>query len=78
MNLPQEFSSSLFEFIVKTLFVHLDDPQEQIYSVIEDVLKKSVRINKERFLAIATDQQNKFSHPVRCKNLIEFAQGFQQ
>eukprot|EP00347_Sterkiella_histriomuscorum_P013730 403363587 len=70
--LPDPWSSSLYDYTVKNIFIHLDDQNQDIQNVIMEVLKLAARVQTEKFLEIALDQQQKFSHPGLCKALIEY------
>jgi hypothetical protein len=35
------------------MFVHLDDKNEEVWKAIADVLKKAVRIDREKFVDVA-------------------------
>lgn len=50
--LNENWSTSLYEYTVKNIFIHLDDQNEQIQKAIMEVLKASVRINREKFIDI--------------------------
>lgn len=43
-NLPNPWSTSLYEYTVKTIFIHLDDPNENIQKAVLNVLKKATRV----------------------------------
>ena len=43
-NLYDPWSSSLYEYTIKTIFVHLDDSNEEIQKAITNVLKKASRV----------------------------------
>lgn len=43
-QLPDPWSSSLYEYAVKTIFVHIDDPSEAIQQAVVAVLKKAARV----------------------------------
>ncbi|CDW75974.1 heat repeat-containing protein 2 [Stylonychia lemnae] len=70
--LPDPWSSSLYEYTVKNIFIHLDDQNQEIQTAIMRVLELAARVQTDKFLEIANDQMQKFSHPVLCKNLIEY------
>lgn len=70
---PNPWSSSLYEYSVKNIFIHLDDPNPAIQEAIIKVLKVAARVQTADFIAIATDCQSKFNRPIACKNLVEYA-----
>jgi hypothetical protein len=72
-QLPDPWSSSLYEYVVRNVFIHLDDQNQEIQRAIMEVLKLASRVQTEKFIEIAEDQQQKFAHPALCKALIEFA-----
>jgi hypothetical protein len=53
--LPEGWSSGLYDYCVKGIFIHLDDSNEQVRDAITKVLKKAARINPDIFLEIAYD-----------------------
>lgn len=53
--LPDPWSSSLYEYTVKQIFIHLDDQNELIQRAIMDVLKKAARVQTQKFIEIAED-----------------------
>jgi hypothetical protein len=52
---PDPWSSSLYEYTVKNIFIHLDDQNEEIQRAIMEVLKKAARIRTDKFLEIAEE-----------------------
>ena len=71
--LPDPWSSSLYEYTLKTIFIHLDDQNEKIQQAILVVLRKACRVQKRDFITIARDFENKCAHPALCKSLLDFA-----
>jgi len=67
------WSSSLYEYTVKNIFIHLDDPNQEIQKATTKVLEKAARVQTDDFIKVAEDCQAKFSHPVLCKNLVDYA-----
>merc|ERR1712078_485900 len=61
--LPPKGSRSLYEYILRTLFVHLDDPNPEIQQAIFGVLQVAVRQNYETFLHEAQAAGAKSTHP---------------
>jgi dynein assembly factor 5, axonemal len=72
-KLPDPWSSSLYEYTIKAVFIHLDDPSTEIQKRITSVLEKGSRVQTEDFLRIADECLSKHSHPVLVKNLIDYA-----
>ena len=72
--LPEEgWSTSLYPYTVKAVFIHLDDPNEAIQTAICSVLRKAARVQTRDFLEVAEECYEKQSHPVLCKNLMDYA-----
>ena len=70
-RLPDPWSSSLYEYSVKNIFIHLDDSNPEIQKAIREVLVQAARIQREKFFEIAEEQLHKFQHPSQVKSLIE-------
>ena len=54
-SLQNEWSSSLYDYTIKQIFVHLDDGNENVRKAVAEVLKKASRIRTSTFLKIAGD-----------------------
>jgi hypothetical protein len=74
-HLPNPWSSSLYEYTVKNIFIHLDDQNEAIQKAIMAVLRKAVRVQLPDFIAVAREMENKSAHPALVKSLLDFATG---
>ncbi|TNV72368.1 hypothetical protein FGO68_gene7948 [Halteria grandinella] len=72
--LPDPWSSSLYEYTVKNIFIHLDDSNPEIQKAIREVLVAAARIQRDKFYEIAEEQVHKFQHPSQVKALIEQVQ----
>lgn len=72
--LPEYWSSSLYPYTVKAVFIHLDDPSNAIQDAVTKVLQKAARVQTKDFLEVAQECYEKHSHPALCKNLIDYAQ----
>lgn len=59
-NIPTEWSSSLYPYTVKQIFIHIDDPNQQIQNAIVSVLQKATRVQTDDFISIARDSESKF------------------
>ena len=70
-HLPDPWSSSLYSYTIKQIFIHIDDPNQAIQQAIVKVLEKAGRVQTSDFLEIARDCETKFSHAVLVKNIIE-------
>ena len=66
-TLPDPWSSSLFEYTIKSIFVHVDDPNEAIQQAVTKVLHKACRVQTQQFIQLAGDISNKSAHPALCK-----------
>merc|ERR1711972_692561 len=60
--LPPKWSRSLYESILKTLFVHLDDPNPDIQQGVYSVLEAAVHQDYDTFLQEAKTAEAKSSH----------------
>ena len=72
-NLPDYWSSSLYPYTVKQIFIHIDDPNQTIQQAIVKVLEKAVHKQTDQFLEIARENESKFVHAILVKNLLELA-----
>ena len=72
-NIPEAWSTSLYPYTIKQIYIHIDDPNQQIQSAIVKVLEKSVRVQTDDFIEIARDCEHKMTHTVLCKNLLDYA-----
>jgi hypothetical protein len=63
-----------FRYILQTLFDNLDDSSEIIQKHIMEVLKTSIKLDKEDFLKLATDVQKTHRHQRAILELITAAQ----
>merc|ERR1712190_327850 len=72
--LPPKWSRSLYEYILKTLFVHLDDPNPEIQQGVYSVLEVAVHQDYGTFLAEAKVATSKSSHPRQCSELARLAE----
>ena len=71
--LPTNWSSSLYEYCIKTIFIHLDDNNENIQKAVVSVLKKASRILTQEFVKVAREMEGKSSHPALCQALLDYA-----
>lgn len=72
--LPDPWSSSLYEYTIKTIFIHIDDPSQTIQDAIMKVLRIAATKQTMDFINVARDQERKSAHPALCKSLAEYAQ----
>jgi len=76
--LPPKWSRSLYEYILRTLFVHLDDPNPDIQQGIYRVLEAAVHQDYDAFLLEAQAAGAKSSHPRLCEELARLAETLRQ
>merc|ERR1719277_1584761 len=76
--LPPNWSRSLYEYILRTLFVHLDDPNPQIQQGIYGVLEAAVHHDYTAFIREAQVASSKSSHPRLCEELGRLADSLRQ
>jgi dynein assembly factor 5, axonemal len=71
--LPNPWSISLYDYTIKTIFIHLDDQNPEIQRAIRGVLLAAARVQTEKFLEITEEQVGKFQHTSVISGLIEEA-----
>jgi len=76
--LPPNWSRSLFEYILRTLFVHLDDPNLEIQQGIYRVLEAALHQDYTTFINEAKAAAGKSSHPRVCEELARLAESLRQ
>merc|ERR1719284_2025478 len=76
--LPPKWSRSLYEYILRTLFVHLDDPNPEIQQGIYGVLEAAVHQDYATFMQEAKAASAKSSHPRLCEELVRLAESLQK
>lgn len=76
--LPPGWSRSLYEYILRTLFVHLDDPNPDIQRGIFAVLEAAIRQDAGIFVQEARAAAAKSAHPRACEELLRLAEAHQQ
>jgi len=76
--LPPKWSRSLYEYILRTLFVHLDDPNPEIQQAIYGVLEAAVHQDFATFSAEAKTAAAKSAHPRMCEELLRLSQTLQK
>jgi dynein assembly factor 5 len=76
--LPPKWSRTLYEYILRTLFVHLDDPNPEIQQGIYGVLEAAVHQDYAAFIGEAKAAAAKSSHPRMCEELLRLSQSLQQ
>lgn len=73
-SMPPGWSRTLYEYILRTLFVHLDDPNIEIQQSIYAVLESAVHQDYSAFISEAQIAAGKSSHPRLCEELSRLAQ----
>merc|ERR1712188_233496 len=76
--LPPGWSRSLYEYVLRTLFVHLDDPNPEIQQAIYGVLEAAVHQDYAAFIAEAKAAAAKSAHPRMCEELLRLSQSLQK
>lgn len=76
--LPPKWSRSLYEYILRTLFVHLDDPNPEIQQGIYRVLEAAVHQDYAAFAAEARTAVAKSAHPRMCEELLRLSESLQK
>jgi dynein assembly factor 5 len=76
--LPPKWSRSLYEYILRTLFVHLDDPSPEIQQGIYGVLEVAVHQDNAAFSREAEVARAKSAHPRLCEELGRLAESLQR
>lgn len=71
--MPPKWSKSLYEYILKSLFVHLDDPNPEIQRGIHGVLEVAVHQDYAAFIQEAQIAMGKSAHPRACEELMRLA-----
>jgi len=72
--LPPNWSRSLYEYILRTLFIHLDVPNLDIQQAIYAVLESSVHHDCQTFIEEVSTAATKSSHPRMCQDLKRLAE----
>ena len=65
-----ELSKTLCDYMIKTLFVHFDDSNEELQAVVLKALLAFATFNKKMVLDYAKTSLPKFRYPDNCENLI--------
>merc|ERR1719240_783063 len=76
--MPPKWSRSLFEYILRTLFVHLDDPNPEIQQAVYGVLEAAVHQDFATFASEAKTAAAKSAHPRMCEELLRLSQTLQK
>jgi len=72
--LPAKWSNSLYEYILRNLFIHLDDPSPTMQSAVEAVLETAMHHEPSVFVNEARTAAGKSVHPRCCEELLRIAQ----
>lgn len=65
---------SNYKYMLRTLFTHLDDSDEQIQKAVSEVLRAALEFNKSEFLEVAREAVGRHRHPRCVKELIDLAE----
>merc|ERR1719353_2533059 len=72
-----KWGESVYVYIIKHLFVHLDDPSEDMQKAMSEVLRVAVHVHPSSFLAEARTATAKSCHPRACEELARLAETLQ-
>mmetsp|Transcript_67203 Transcript_67203/g.161006 ORF Transcript_67203/g.161006 Transcript_67203/m.161006 type:complete len:949 (+) Transcript_67203:80-2926(+) len=72
--LPAKWSRSLYEYMLRTLFVHLDDTNSEIHRGIQAVLEAAAPADPPTFIHEGQIAAAKSTHPRACEELVRTAQ----
>merc|ERR1712137_491790 len=75
--LPKNWSRSLFEYMLKTLFVHLDDTNTEIQRGVYTALETAMSQDAATFVREAQAAAAKSVHSRQCENLARQAMSLQ-
>lgn len=68
------FSESILEYIVKGVFIHLDDQNEEIQMSVYHVLRFITKLKPKLVLDEAKESLKKLKYPRKCQELINYSQ----
>lgn len=68
--LKVSLSDSIFDYIIKSALIHLDDPNIEVRNSVYSFLKIAKEVNKENFLKQAKESLQYFNHPDLLQKLI--------
>jgi len=74
MSSIPKWSDSVYQYIIKTLFIHLDDPNPEMQAAMNDVLNRAVHVSPMVFYKEAQSAGQKSTHPRACEELARLAQ----
>jgi hypothetical protein len=67
---------SNYNYIVASLFTHLDDPSEYIQKAITQILQSAGKFSPEDFLILAKEAEKKHKHPRAVSDLITLIKSY--
>ncbi|OMJ68386.1 hypothetical protein SteCoe_34173 [Stentor coeruleus] len=67
---------SNYNYIVGSLFTHLDDPSEYVQKAITRILQSAGKFSPEEFLILAREAEKKHKHPRAVSDLINLVKTF--
>jgi len=76
--LPPKWSNSLYEYILKTLFIHLDDPAPSIQDAVYEVLQAAVHQDYDIFIKEAKAAGAKSTNQEKVQELLRNAENLQK
>jgi len=65
-----KISPSTFEYMIKTIFVHLDDHNQEISMAIYNTLVNAAHVNAQKTLEVAKEALSKQKYPRKCEEII--------
>lgn len=70
--MPEDWSSSLYEYIIKSVVIHLDDSNNEVQEEVTKTLQSASKVYTAKFLELVNQALPKFQHPIVCQNLIKW------
>jgi hypothetical protein len=69
-----KWGDSLYQYILKQLFIHLDDPSAEMQNAMSEVLRRAVHVNPAAFKNEAQSAASRSCHPRACEELVRLAE----
>jgi dynein assembly factor 5 len=69
-----KWGDSLYQYILKQLFIHLDDPSTEMQAAMSEVLRRAVHVNPSVFKNEAQSAASRSCHPRACEELVRLAE----
>jgi hypothetical protein len=67
---PSAYSTTLIDYTLDTLFIHLDDLNDKIQDAVLEIIKAMVPIAAVKIMRLAKQERTKQRSPYRCDQLI--------